>query len=243
MKNKGLDLNERDLVIDKEKPYLRPFICKGDYKTAEAMLIGINPASPIYPKDICIDDYTALCADYNSFMEFYKKTRRNSGKKELSRTRTGIVSFVNWLNTNLHIDVIETDIFTYPTSSVKELSYVSKDILMRSRDLFWNSFLSSHQCSMAILYGSLTFKSFIELLTEKNIVCSVLYNSNGKTPSLGELAKYPIELLEENSPVLEVIISDKKIAVFAVRHLMYYGRTGESYDFVKTNILKFWKEV
>jgi len=96
---------------------------------------------------------------------------------------------------------------------------------------------------MAILYGSLTFKSFIELLTEKNIVCSVLYNSNGKTPSLGELAKYPIELLEENSPVLEIIISDKKIAVFAVRHLMYYGRTGESYDFVKTNILKFWKEV
>lgn len=242
MKKDDIDFKETDLFLDMHKPYLRPPICKGDYRLAKAILIGINPASPIFPKDIEIKDYIKLCSDYSCFMEFYKKSRKDSGKAEISRTRKGILSFVKWLNSSLDINVIETDIFTYPTSSIKELNKIPKIDLLKSRTLFWESILSFTQCELIILYGSLTLKYFIELLIEKEIDWKVVCNLGIDNIMVNELSKFPIEYLEVHSPILEVEISNKKMVVFVVRHLMYYGETGNSYELVKKNIFKFWKE-
>lgn len=116
-----MNLTEKDIFISANQPYLRPFLCKGNAKKAKVMLVGINPASPICPADIGFKEYLELCNDYEKFMAFYKKRRHNSGKPDMSRTRTGIIAFVEWFKHHLWTDVIETDICAYPTASYKEV--------------------------------------------------------------------------------------------------------------------------
>lgn len=103
-------IEREDIVIGESLPYLRPFICKGNWKQAKVMLTGINPATPIFPAEISYEDYRKLLEDYDSFLVFYQKKRKQAGKTALSRTRQGIGALVEFIWKETESSVIETDV-------------------------------------------------------------------------------------------------------------------------------------
>ena len=126
-----------DVFLGEEYAYLRPYICRGNPYNAKVFLTGINPATPIYPKQVSLDRYIEIVKNYETFMDFYLKSRKKQNKSEVSRTRMGINSLVDWIENECNTGVIETDIFTYPTKNVKELLAIDKQILNKSIEKFW----------------------------------------------------------------------------------------------------------
>ena len=120
-----------NIYLGEEYPYLRPYISKRNPYDSKVFLVGINPATPITPMQLNIDEYIGLLKNYEEFMEFYSKSRESQNKSKISRTRMGINSLVNWIEQEFNTGVIETDIFTYPTKNIKEL----KAILSETNDL------------------------------------------------------------------------------------------------------------
>ena len=102
-----------DVFLGEEYAYLRPYICRGNPYNAKVFLTGINPATPIYPKQVSLDRYIEIVKNYETFMDFYLKSRKKQNKSEVSRTRMGINSLVDWIENECNTGVIETDIFTY----------------------------------------------------------------------------------------------------------------------------------
>ena len=120
-----------NIYLGEEYSYLRPYISKRNPYDSKVFLVGINPATPITPIQLNIDEYIGLLKNYEEFMEFYSKSRESQNKSKISRTRMGINSLVNWIEQEFNTGVIETDIFTYPTKNIKEL----KAILAKTNDL------------------------------------------------------------------------------------------------------------
>ena len=210
-----------NLYISKNEPYLRPYISKGNPHNAKICFVGTNPATPIYPKDIKLDEYIELLNDYDKFMQFYKQIRIKSGKTTISRTRLGIMSFRDWVEKELHTNMIETDIFTYPTKNIKDLVKVNNDILDRSLNLFWNV-LTEFKTPIIILHGSMTVETFNRAVKGKKI----RYNSNNTK----------IEEIEKLNPYAEIDINGTKSILLASKHFMYYGKTGKVFEDLKKNL-------
>lgn len=210
-----------NIYIDEEHPYLRPYLCDGNPYQADIFFVGTNPATPIYPTELSKEDYIKLFSNYRNFMEYYKKSRIKEGKTELSRTRMGISTFKDWVKKELDIRMIETDIFTYPTKNIKELSKVDSEILKRSLELF-NQVLDEFNPSTIILHGSLTIKIFNKLMKEKNIK----YN----------IASDKMAEIEKANPYSEIELNRKKIKVLGSKHFMYYGKTGNCFSSLKNNL-------
>ncbi len=215
-----------DVYLGEEYAYLRPYICRGNPYDARVFLVGINPATPIYPKQVSLERYMEIVKNYETFMEFYLESRRKQNKLGVSRTRMGINSLVDWIENECNTGVIETDIFTYPTKNVKELLTVNKQILHKSIEKFWQVLLE-FQPDTIILYGSLTVDVLKKLLNEKNK--QVEYFCEDKNG---------IEDIEKIFPFARFIIDSKNVNVLACRHLMYYGRSGNSFEDLRQNVKK-----
>jgi len=212
-------------------PYLRPYLCRGEFNTARIILAGINPATPIYPADMSIREYEHLLADYQAFMEFYMKQRLKGNKTAVSRTRQGILSFVEWVNKELGEDVIESDVCAYPTKSLRELDQVEERFQTAGREVFWEVLCKSH-AEVLILYGIRAFRDFIMLLHEKNVEHMILDTKY----SVKEMCQWDINMLEEKSPVSYILIGNRRIMIYSVRHFMYYGKNGASYHDFKEKL-------
>src|SRR5699024_9391342 len=52
---------------DDSHPYYRPFVVQSKDEKYDIFLAGINPATPIYRKDIDLNLYTDLLTDYAEF--------------------------------------------------------------------------------------------------------------------------------------------------------------------------------
>ena len=164
--------------------------------------------------------------NYETFMDFYLKSRKKQNKSEVSRTRMGINSLVDWIENECNTGVIETDIFTYPTKNVKELLAIDKQILNKSIEKFWQVLLE-FQPDTIILYGSLTVDILKKLLKDKNKQVEYFCkNEDG------------IEDIEKIFPFARFNIDSKNINVIACRHLMYYGKNGNSFENLRQNIKK-----
>lgn len=174
-----------------------------------------------------------MLQDYHSFMTYYKACRKRENKPELSRTRQGILSFVQWAEQELGVGVIESDVCTYPTSSVKELDKVHGRFQKAGRDLFWEVLCQSN-AGVLILYGVRAFRDFMELLDEKGGFIEAEKQEQNR------LKEMKIEELEDRSPLFSIWIGQRKIAVYAVRHFMYYGKEGDSFAGVKKKLIQFW---
>ena len=218
-----------DIYLGKEYPYLRPYISRRNPYNVRVFLVGINPASPITPKQLNIDEYIGLLKNYEEFMEFYSKSREIQNKSKISRTRMGINSLVNWIEEEFNTGVIETDIFTYPTKNVKELNNIDKNILNKSIEKFWEVLLE-FQPDIVILYGSLALNEFKKLVISKNK--KIKYY----------LEEDKIEYIEEKCPYAKLNIGTKNINIIACRHLMYYGNNGNSFKKLRENIKKIIEE-
>ena len=215
-----------DVYLGEEYAYLRPYICRGNPYDSRVFLTGINPATPICPKQVNLDQYMEIVKDYETFMEFYLESRKKQNKSGVSRTRMGINSLVDWIENECDSGVVETDIFTYPTKNVKELLAIDKQILHKSIEKFWQVLLE-FQPDTIILYGSLTVDVLKKLLKDKNKQVEYFCkNENG------------IEDIEKIFPFARLNIDSKNINILACRHLMYYGKSGKSFESLRQNIKK-----
>ena len=218
-----------DIYLGEEYPYLRPYISKRNPYDSKVFLVGINPATPITPMQLNIDEYIGLLKNYEEFMEFYSKSRESQNKSKISRTRIGINSLVNWIEQEFNTGVIETDIFTYPTKNVKELNNIDKNILNKSIEKFWKVLLE-FQPDIVILYGSLALNEFKKLVISKNEEIKY-YSEEDK-----------IEYIEEKCPYAKLNIGTKDVNIIACRHLMYYGNNGNSFKKLRENIKNIIEE-
>ena len=212
-----------DIYLGEEYPYLRPYISKRNPYDSKVFLVGINPATPITPIQLNIDEYIGLLKNYEKFMEFYSKSRESQNKSKISRTRMGINSLVNWIEQEFNTGVIETDIFTYPTKNIKELNNIDKNILNKSIEKFWEVLLE-FKPDIVILYGSLALNEFKKLVISKNKEIKY-YSEEDK-----------IEYIEEKCPYAKLNIGTKNVNIIACRHLMYYGNNGNSFKKLRKNI-------
>lgn len=209
------------------KAYFRPFICKGDLSKADIFLIGTNPATPIYPHDINLDEYVDLLFDYDRFIEYYKKSRILKGKSEISRTRVGMNSFINWLACKSSSSVIETDAIPYPTEKLKMLWKEPDSIVESGKEVFYELLLT-FKPRLLILHGKETTEQIFELLLSKGLIQSSLVS-----------CEQTIEEIESKVPLMTFKYPNEKTGVItACRHFMYYGSTGNSYSEFRNNIGK-----
>ena len=213
-----------DVYLGEEYAYLRPYICRGNPYDAKVFLTGINPATPIYPEQVSFDRYIEIVKNYELFMDFYIKSRKKQNKPEVSRTRMGINSLAEWIEKECNTGVVETDIFTYPTKNVKELLAIDKQILNKSIEKFWQVLLE-FKPDIIILYGSLTVDVLRKLIRDKNMQIEYLCKNEDK-----------IEDIEKIFPFARFNIDSKNIDVLACRHLMYYGKSGKSFENLRQNI-------
>lgn len=218
-----------NIYLGEEYSYLRPYISKKNPYDSKVFLVGINPATPITPIQLNIDEYIGLLKNYEEFMEFYFKSRESQNKSKISRTRMGINSLVNWIEQEFNTGVIETDIFTYPTKNVKELNNIDKNILNKSIEKFWEVLLE-FQPDIVILYGSLALNEFKKLVISKNKEIKY-YSEEDK-----------IEYIEEKCPYAKLNIGTKNINIIGCRHLMYYGNNGNSFKKLRENIKNIIEE-
>lgn len=215
-----------NVYIGEKYAYLRPYICRGNPYDARVFLTGINPAIPIYPNQVSLERYIEIVKDYETFLYFYLKSRKKQNKSTISRTRIGINSLVDWIENECKTRVVETDIFTYPTKNTKELLAIDKQILNKSIEKF-GQVLLEFQPDTIILYGSLTVDVLKKLLKDKNKKVEYFCEN-----------VVGIEDIEKIFPFARVTIDSKYINVLACRHLMYYGKRGDSFENLRQNIKK-----
>ena len=218
-----------NIYLGEKYAYLRPYISKRNPYDSKVFLVGINPATPITPKQLNIDEYIELLTNYKEFMNFYFNSRKQQNKSKISRTRMGINSLVNWIEEEFNVGVVETDIFTYPTRNVKELNNIDKNILNKSVEKFWQVLLE-FKPDIVILYGSLALNQFKKLVASKNK--EIKYYSEEEK----------IEFIEEKCPYAKLNIGTKNVNIIACRHLMYYGNNGNSFRKLRENIKKIIEE-
>jgi len=261
-----------NLFLEENHPYLRPCICRGDFKQARIILAGINPATPITPAQMSLEAYQALIGDYECFMEYYKESRRKAGKSPVSRTRQGISAFVDWVNEELGQQVIESDVCTYPTKSVKELDAAPRWCREAGIELFWEVLCKS-RADVLILYGARAFRDFLSLVCAKanaGADCELLpgdvyeegidatknpmvehctagagnFDAGMRKEWIERLSVCECEQLEKISPVATLQLGHRRIAVYVARHFMYYGKAGASYEAFKEKLKgRDWKKL
>lgn len=137
--------------------YLRPLIARGPLLRRGAVVVGLNPATEIGPKDIPFDEYVDLLLDLDRFTNFYRDLRIKRRKKPTSPTRTGLNGIAEWLSKLGWKSVIDTNISPYPTASGEELKLVP--LHLQSRDIF-HEILNSLAPRLIILHGKEALKEF-----------------------------------------------------------------------------------
>ncbi|WP_087960412.1 hypothetical protein [Geobacillus thermodenitrificans] len=212
------------IYISNSYPYLRPFISEGDPKKCKIFLVGINPATPILPTELDKTTYIELIQDYEKFLSYYRNYRKSKFKTEISRTRYGIESFKKWLKQYTSAQILETDVYTYPTESLVELDKINPDILVISKEIFVNV-LKECRPELVIIYGKRAADTFFDL-AQINKFQLFIYDTNSNK----------IQQMEQTVPFAKINIFGKEAYIAVCRHFMYYGKTGESYKNFKDKL-------
>lgn len=215
-----------------DKAYYRPFVSKGILKPRGIFVVGINPATPIFPNEIDLDRYAQLLFDYAEFKEYYKASRLKAGKTEMSRTRKGIDSFIDWLVTQTDLTVTETNVIAYPTADIKLLKKEPTWIIEQGKDIY-GQLLLRLKPRLLILHGKGTVVNCLEILIKLGLSIQTAIDLN-----------YSIEQMEKKLPLLCFEYQDGTVGtILACRHFMYYGKAGDSYSSFRNNVLAVLKEL
>jgi hypothetical protein len=217
--------------------YFRPFLCqedpdKIDSSKVKIFLAGVNPATVV--KDFSdTGEYVKTLSDYNAFMNIYREQRIKSKKRELSPTRMGIESFRDKVLKNEHTVVFETDVNAYPTPSQKVLEELRKNnpsAFDRGRQVFLEVF-NFIKPQILILYGAEAVEYFLGGAKKNGLLKEGAPKYNGIK-----------DLEHRGGPAFTVAFAGgESCAVFACRHLVYYGKEGDTYEGFKKTVLKYIK--
>jgi len=205
------------------KAYYRPFICKGDISKVDIFLVGINPATPIFPSEIDIDEYIKCLLNYNDFIELYNRMRINQGKYNISKTRRQIDSFIEWLSSKTNKSILETNVIPYPTKDIKELKNELDSIKQRAQDIFYD-ILMKFTPSLIIIHGKISIETFFEVLKNKKVKFENEIN-----------LKSTVYDFEKMVPLTSFFYTNnKKCTIVACRHFVNSGSKSETFkDFKK----------
>jgi hypothetical protein len=208
------------------KAYYRPFICNRDLSKVDIFFVGTNPATPIFPSNMDIDRYVSLLLNYENFISYYKTSRRNQGKDEVSRTRIGMNSFLSWLSEHTDAAIMETEAIPYPTAKLKQLKKEPAYVIEKGKGIFYQLVLEFRP-SLLILHGKKTVEHVIETLVHNGLIL----------PGKVDL-ELTIEEMETHSPLVEIAYPNGKVGtMMACRHFMYYGTKGDSYEPFRNRVL------
>jgi hypothetical protein len=220
-------IKEMCIPPEKGKAYYRPVICKGNLQDVDIFFVGTNPATPIFPNEIDIDSYVELLMDYEKFIHYYKTSRLRSDKTEISRTRIGMNSFLNWLSSATESSIAETEIIPYPTENLKLLRKEPDYIVDRAKDIFYQ-LLMEFNPKLVILHGKETVEQTVELFASRGIIGKGAVDID-----------QPIEDMEKRAPLFQFTYLNGKVgAILACRHFMYYGTKGESFAEFRSNVMR-----
>lgn len=203
--------------LTKGKAYYRPFICRGNSDNIKAFLVGLNPATPITEDEMSLDEYVNLISDYERFLCYYNEKRIKDGKPKLSKTRTAIISFVDWLNSRTDVSIAETNIIPYPTKNAKQLNREDESIHKRGKEIFYE-LLMCYKPSLLILHGKSTIDLTLNYLREKGFEVK----DNDSINKLRDMQYFNV------SEWPKFIYSDgNTCSIIAYRHFIYYGPNGK----------------
>ncbi|RYD02489.1 hypothetical protein N752_24480 [Desulforamulus aquiferis] len=155
-----------------DKAYYRPLICKGELSNVDIFFVGTNPATPIYPKQMNLDTYVDLLMNYDKFIGYYKVSRIKDSKDEISRTRQGMFSFLNWLSSHTIASIAETEVIPYPTQSLKLLKKEPSYIIQRGKEIFCE-LVMEFSPRLLILHGKKTVEHAVEIFIQKGLIKTI----------------------------------------------------------------------
>lgn len=242
--NKGIDNPSHDETFWREKlfeilsfsqeskAYYRPLVCNGKIEEIDIFLVGINPATPIYPHDIDLIEYVDLLLNHDKYLEYYSTLRLYQGKTKMSRTRIGMNSMVGLLKQHTNASIAETNVISYPTTSLEELKKEPLEIINHGKNIFYQ-LLSLIQPKLLIFHSKEALRIALEIMSNKGLI-------QDEHRMITEIA---IKELESKAPVLEFTYENgKKGYILACRHLMYYGEKGNSFKEFTENVINIMKE-
>lgn len=209
------------------KAFYRPLICNGDLDKVSVFFVGTNPATPIFPHQMDLRSYAKMLFNYGEFISFYKRSRLEIGKDEVSRTRIGMNSFLTWLTSQTDVAIAETEVIPYPTEKLKQLKKEPSFVIERGKEIFCQLVLVFRP-RLLILHGKKTVDHVIDAFQRNGLI----------EPGAVNLEE-SIEQMESRSPLLEFTYPNGQIGVLlACRHFMYYGTSGDSFRGFRDNVLK-----
>ena len=105
--------------------YLRPWMCTGDPTRADVFVVGANAATPLASNVVTRNEYIdALMTGGESLRDIYLRAR-TTGRP--SPTRMNIDRLTGLLVEHGTDSVLETNVWTMPTASLKELKRSRRD--------------------------------------------------------------------------------------------------------------------
>jgi len=222
-----------------EKAYYRPLLCKnhkGNIDKLPIFIVGINPATPIYPKQINdIQEYVDLITDYEAFTEYYQATRKEAGKKPESKTRIAINQFVEWLSSITQVSIAETNIVPYPTESLPLLNKEPEEVFTGGTAIFYK-LMMHYQPRVMILHGKTTAQKLTALLIKKGLTT----DTRG-SELLNTLVKMDYSM---DSRLAEFNYPDgQACSIIAYRHFISYGPKGPKSQLFMNRVEGLIKEV
>jgi len=210
------------------KAYFRPFLCRGNILEAKTFLVGINPATPIFPEDVGLRTYVEMLLSHEKFYSFYVSLRKKRGKRGISHTREGIGSFGRWLEEKTGCPVLETNMIAYPTRNEDSLKLEPEYIWETGKQIF-RSLLFGIRPKLIVLHGDIV-GHFLNILRQ-----------DGITPEILTTAKRITEM-EKFMPVLSFTYPDGVRAdVAACRHLSRYKMYKAEHESFKQRLGLFLK--
>lgn len=204
-------------------PYYRPFILHGKPQQIDLFLVGINPATSVFPEDgVGTDLWIETIMDYRLYDDRYSSN---------GRTRIGIRGFLNYIKKHYPYPFLETNINAYPTPKAVDLKKDSiKEAVIEGENRFIES-LITHEPSIIILHSQQTTRYFIDILHKYKWISSRRV-----------IKKTPIKHREQQLPHFTFFYSSgKKANVFACRHLKLFGQKGNSYKIFLDGLTPYLK--
>jgi hypothetical protein len=227
-----LEKNLVELCDNNSDVYYRPLVWRDKGSEDSVFLVGINPVTPIYKKQITIRDYSELLLHADKFYPYYKSITGG----ELTRTREAIKCFCDWLSKEKKVNIVETDVIPYPgprnVSELKQFSKANEGLIKKGKENFFK-LLENIKPKVLIIHSQFAAKTVVEIFNNNKWKLTNLSNSKN-------ILEETIGDLQSKSPLFEYEYPDKTIGkIFVCRHFQYYGHgNGPTYVDFKAKILK-----
>lgn len=133
-------------------------MCRGPMTTGGALIVGVNPATPISARDgVAFDDYVSSLSDFERFLAIYDGIRTKRGKTRRSPTRDGLDAASCWLSARGFSPVIDTNISPYPTKDLRQWKR-----LAASDQALWvfEEIVKAFQPSLILVHGKNAYTGF-----------------------------------------------------------------------------------